>query len=45
MGFNHPFYLINLAVGGSFVGAPNSETVHLKPCWLIYVRVYKKIID
>jgi hypothetical protein len=41
MGFDHPFYIIiNLAVG-VFVGAPNSETVFLKPCWLIMLGYIK----
>lgn len=40
--FNKPFYiLINLAVGGSFVGAPNSETVFPQTMLVDYVRVYK----
>jgi beta-glucanase (GH16 family) len=41
--FDHPFYIvINLAVGGSFVGAPNSETVFPQTMLVDYVRVYKK---
>jgi beta-glucanase (GH16 family) len=40
--FNKPFYiLINLAVGGSFVGSPNSETVFPQTMLVDYVRVYK----
>jgi len=40
--FNKPFYiLINLAVGGSFVGSPNSETVFPQTLLVDYVRVYK----
>jgi beta-glucanase (GH16 family) len=41
--FDHPFYIIiNLAVGGDFVGAPNSETVFPQTMLVDYVRVYKK---
>jgi len=40
--FNKPFYLlINLAVGGSFVGAPNSDTVFPQTMVIDYVRVYR----
>ncbi len=40
--FNKPFYiLINLAVGGTFVGSPNSETVFPQTMLVDYVRVYK----
>ncbi|CAL2080422.1 glycoside hydrolase family 16 protein [Tenacibaculum sp. 190524A05c] len=40
---DHPFYIIiNLAVGGSFVGSPNSETVFPQNMLVDYVRVYKK---
>lgn len=40
--FNKPFYiLVNLAVGGNFVGAPNSETVFPQTMLIDYVRVYK----
>jgi beta-glucanase (GH16 family) len=40
--FNKPFYiLINVAVGGSFVGPPNSETVFPQTMLVDYVRVYK----
>ena len=40
--FNKPFFmLINLAVGGSFVGAPNAETVFPQTMLVDYVRVYK----
>ena len=40
--FNKPFYmLINLAVGGDFVGSPNSETVFPQTMLIDYVRVYK----
>jgi beta-glucanase (GH16 family) len=41
--FDKPFYIIiNLAVGGSFVGSPNSETVFPQTMLVDYVRVYKK---
>lgn len=40
--FDKPFYmLINLAVGGSFVGSPNSETVFPQTLIVDYVRVYQ----
>lgn len=40
--FDKPFYiLINLAVGGSFVGSPNAETVFPQTMLVDYVRVYK----
>ncbi|WP_075340815.1 glycoside hydrolase family 16 protein [Tenacibaculum agarivorans] len=40
---DHPFYIIiNLAVGGSFVGSPNSDTVFPQNMLVDYVRVYKK---
>jgi len=40
--FNKPFYiLINLAVGGDFVGSPNSETVFPQTMLVDYVRVYQ----
>lgn len=41
--FNHPFkIIINLAVGGAFVGNPNSETVFPQTMLIDYVRVYKQ---
>lgn len=41
--FDRPFYIIiNLAVGGSFVGSPNSETSFPQTMLVDYVRVYKK---
>jgi beta-glucanase (GH16 family) len=41
--FDHPFYIIlNLAVGGNFLGAPSSETVFPQTMLVDYVRVYKK---
>ena len=40
--FNKPFYMIlNLAVGGDFVGSPNSETVFPQTMIVDYVRAYK----
>lgn len=39
--FNKPFYIIiNLAVGGSFVGPPNNETVFPQTMLVDYVRIY-----
>ncbi|MCZ8020749.1 MAG: glycoside hydrolase family 16 protein [Cytophagales bacterium] len=39
--FNKPFYiLMNVAVGGNFVGAPNTETVFPQTMLVDYVRVY-----
>jgi beta-glucanase (GH16 family) len=40
--FDQPFYLIlNVAVGGSFVGSPNAETVFPQTMLVDYVRAYK----
>lgn len=40
--FDKPFYvLINLAVGGSFVGPPNDETVFPQTMLVDYVRIYQ----
>ena len=40
--FNKPFFmLINLAVGGDFVGSPNAETVFPQTMLVDYIRVYK----
>lgn len=39
--FNKPFYiLMNLAVGGTFVGSPNEETEFPQTLLVDYVRVY-----
>lgn len=39
--FNRPFYIIiNLAVGGSFVGSPNNQTQFPQTMLIDYVRVY-----
>jgi len=41
--FDQPFYIIiNLAVGGDFIGAPNEETVFPQKMLIDYVRVYNK---
>ena len=40
--FDHPFYIIiNLAVGGSFVGSPNNQTSFPQTMLVDYVRVYQ----
>lgn len=40
--FDHPFYMIlNLAVGGSYVGSPNNETLFPQTMYVDYVRVYQ----
>ena len=40
--FDNDFYiLINLAVGGNFVGSPNAETVFPQSMLVDYVRVYE----
>ena len=40
--FDHDFYIImNLAVGGSFVGPPNDQTVFPQTMLVDYVRVYQ----
>lgn len=39
--FDHPFYLIvNLAVGGNFVGSPNANTSFPQTMAVDYIRVY-----
>jgi beta-glucanase (GH16 family) len=39
--FDQPFYIIiNLAVGGNYVGAPNNQTVFPQELLVDYVRVY-----
>ncbi|WP_413788828.1 family 16 glycosylhydrolase [Ascidiimonas meishanensis] len=41
--FDRPFYIIiNLAVGGSFVGSPNDETEFPQTMLVDYVRVYQQ---
>lgn len=40
--FNHPFYIImNVAVGGSYVGPPNAETQFPQTMLVDYIRVYE----
>ncbi|MBP8114035.1 MAG: glycoside hydrolase family 16 protein [Chitinophagaceae bacterium] len=41
--FDHPFYIIlNLAVGGNYVGNPNAATSFPQTMFVDYVRVYQK---
>jgi beta-glucanase (GH16 family) len=41
--FDHPFYIIlNVAVGGNYVGFPTSETPFPQTILIDYVRVYKE---
>ncbi|NIS15593.1 MAG: family 16 glycosylhydrolase [Aliifodinibius sp.] len=41
--FNHPFYIIlNVAVGGNFVGPPDSSTEFPQTMLIDYVRVYRE---
>jgi beta-glucanase (GH16 family) len=41
--YDHPFFIIvNLAVGGDYVGLPNAETVFPQTMLVDYVRVYKQ---
>jgi len=41
--FDHPFYIIlNLAVGGNYVGPPNQNTVFPQSMLVDYVRVYEE---
>jgi beta-glucanase (GH16 family) len=42
--FNHPFYIIlNLAVGGSWPGSPNSSTPFPARMVISWVRVYREV--
>jgi beta-glucanase (GH16 family) len=42
--FNHPFFIImNVAVGGSWPGDPDSSTVFPQTMLVDYVRVYKNV--
>lgn len=42
--FDHPFYIIlNVAVGGNFVGDPDETTVFPQTMLIDYVRVYREI--
>ncbi len=44
--FNQPFYIImNLAVGGGWVGTPTESTVFPAIMEIDYVRVYQNLID
>lgn len=44
--FNHPFYIIlNLAIGGDFVGYPTDKTEFPQNLYIDYVRVYQKMSD
>ncbi len=41
--YNHPFYMIlNVAVGGNYVGFPTDETPFPQKMYIDYVRVYKQ---
>ncbi len=41
--YDHPFFLIlNIAVGGSFIGAPNASTEFPQSMLIDYVRVYSR---
>ncbi|GAB4341894.1 MAG: glycoside hydrolase family 16 protein [Calditrichia bacterium] len=41
--YNHPFFIIlNLAVGGNYVGPPDATTVFPQTLLVDYVRVYKE---
>lgn len=41
--FDHDFYIIlNLAVGGNYVGSPNENSVFPQTMMIDYVKVYKK---
>lgn len=42
--YNQPFYIIlNLAVGGNYVGPPNENTVFPQTLLIDYVRVYERV--
>jgi beta-glucanase (GH16 family) len=42
--YDQPFYiLLNVAVGGGYVGFPTSETPFPQSMLIDYVRVYKEI--
>lgn len=42
--YNHPFFiLINLAVGGNYVGSPNQYTTFPQTMLIDYIRVYQDI--
>jgi beta-glucanase (GH16 family) len=40
--FNHPFFVVlNVAVGGRFVGSPDESTTFPQTMFVDYVRVYR----
>ncbi|MEZ4883539.1 MAG: glycoside hydrolase family 16 protein [Chitinophagales bacterium] len=42
--YDHPFFMIlNVAVGGDYVGSPNSDTKFPQTLLVDYVRVYKEV--
>jgi len=42
--FNTPFFMIlNVAVGGDYVGFPTSETPFPQTMYVDYVRVYREV--
>ena len=42
--YDHPFFLLlNVAVGGDFVGSPSDETVFPQTMLVDYVRVYQEV--
>lgn len=42
--FNHPYFiLVNLAVGGTFVGPPNQQTIFPQSLIVDYIKVFKEI--
>ena len=42
--YDHPFYIIlNLAVGGDYVGFPTSESIFPQYMKIDYVRVYREV--
>jgi beta-glucanase (GH16 family) len=44
--FDHPFFLLlNVAVGGSWPGNPDSTTVFPQTMLVDYVRVYERLVD
>ena len=44
--FDHPFYIImNVAVGGNYLGFPTSQTPFPQSMLVDYVRVYKEVVQ
>lgn len=42
--YDHPFFIIlNLAVGGGYVGSPDADTVFPQTMLIDYVRVYQEV--